>query len=166
MVLRKFSILSYHSFFHRARWRYPVLHSANWLRESRAGWVANDKIKSFVDRFIVKIRTEMTCVWLKARSHNLISRVRFLVPKTGCRRSDGQISRFCFCRHLSSFTKCRMKIKHVLFSSVFPKLRIHMSEGHFYVVLTIRFSEPTKTGSLKSDRVNGSSDGEDSAPNQ
>ena len=41
-----------------------------------------------------------------------------------------------------------------------------MLEGHFYVVLTIRFSEPTKTGSLKSDRVNGSSDGEDSAPNQ
>ena len=30
-----------------------------------------------------------------------------------------------------------------------------MSEGHFQCVHTIRFSEPRKVGSLKTDRVNG-----------
>ena len=30
-----------------------------------------------------------------------------------------------------------------------------MSEGHFQCVHTIRFSEPTKIGSLETDRVNG-----------
>ena len=47
--------------------------------------------------------------------------------------------------------ECRMKIEHVLFPSVFSKLRIRMSEGHFHCVHTIRFSEPTKIGSLKTD---------------
>ena len=46
--------------------------------------------------------------------------------------------------------ECRMKIEHVLFPSVFfSKLRIRVSEGHVQCVHTIRFSEPTKIGSLK-----------------
>ena len=51
--------------------------------------------------------------------------------------------------------ECRMKIEHVLFPSVFSKLLIRVSEDHFQCVLAIRFSEPTKIGSLKTDRVNG-----------
>ena len=51
--------------------------------------------------------------------------------------------------------ECRVKMKHVLWPSVFSKLRIRVSEGHFQCVHTIRFSEPTKIGSLKTDRVNG-----------
>ena len=39
----------------------------------------------------------------------------------------------------------RMKIEHVLFPSVFSKLWIRVSEGHFQCVHTIRFSEPTKS---------------------
>ena len=50
--------------------------------------------------------------------------------------------------------ECRMKIEHVLFPSVFSKLRILVSDGHFHCVQTIRFSEPTKFRSLESDRVN------------
>ena len=34
---------------------------------------------------------------LKARWHDPFLRIRFLVPKTGSRRSDGPISRFRFC---------------------------------------------------------------------
>ena len=34
---------------------------------------------------------------VKARSHDPILRIRFLVPKIGRRRSDGPISRFRFC---------------------------------------------------------------------
>ena len=34
---------------------------------------------------------------LKARSHDPILRIRFLVPEIGSRRSDGLISRFQFC---------------------------------------------------------------------
>ena len=34
---------------------------------------------------------------VKARSHDRFLRIRFLVPKTGSRRSDGPISRFRFC---------------------------------------------------------------------
>ena len=34
---------------------------------------------------------------LKARSHDPFTRIRSLVPKTGSRRSDSQISRFRFC---------------------------------------------------------------------
>ena len=34
---------------------------------------------------------------IKARSHDPILRIRFLVSKIGSRRSDGPISRFCFC---------------------------------------------------------------------
>ena len=48
-----------------------------------------------------------------------------------------------------------MKIEHVLFPSVFSKLRIRVSEGHFQRVYMIRFSERTKIGSLETDRVNG-----------
>ena len=48
----------------------------------------------------------------------------------------------------------RMKIEHVLFPSVFSKLRIRASEGHFQCVHTTRFTGPTKIGSLKTDRVN------------
>ena len=130
---------------------------------------------------------------VKARSHDPILRIRFLVPKTGSRRSDGPMSRFRFCGENvgSSFVvcshdpifrtnkepsiwrqndhkdikqnlsvpfifqeECQMKIEHVLFPSVFSKLRIRFSEGHFQRVRTIRFSEPTKIGFLKTDRVN------------
>ena len=50
---------------------------------------------------------------------------------------------------------CRMKIEHVLFPSVFSNFRIRVSEGHFQCVHTIGVLEPTKIGSLKTDRVNG-----------
>ena len=43
----------------------------------------------------------------------------------------------------------RMEIEHVLFLSVFSKLRIRVSEGDVYFVHTIRFSEPTKIGSYE-----------------
>ena len=36
-------------------------------------------------------------IFVKARSHDPFLRIRFLVPKTGSRRSDGPISRFRFC---------------------------------------------------------------------
>ena len=63
-----------------------------------------------------------------------------------------------FCRRLSSFKKgIGWKIEHVLFPSVFSKLRICVSEGHFQCVHTIRFSEPAKVGSLKTNCVNGPS---------
>ena len=98
------------------------------------------------------------CYSLKARSHDPILEIRFLVPKIGSRRSNGPISRFRFCgenversfvvcSHDSIFRtnkessiwrqsdrrdimqiifqeECRMKIEHVLFPSVFSKLRI------------------------------------------
>ena len=47
-----------------------------------------------------------------------------------------------------------MKIEQVLSPSVFFLIRIRVSDGHFYCVHMIRFSEPTKIGPLKSDRVN------------
>ena len=50
---------------------------------------------------------------------------------------------------------CRMEIEHVLFLSVFFTLRIRVSEGHFQCVHTIRFSEPTKIGYLKTNPVDG-----------
>ena len=53
--------------------------------------------------------------------------------------------------------ECRMKIEHVLFPFFFSKLQIRVSEGHFQCVHTIRFSEPTKIGSLKTDRLSGPS---------
>ena len=53
------------------------------------------------------------------------------------------------------FQECLMKIEYVLFPSVFSKLRIRVSEGHFQCVYTIRLSEQTKIGSIKTDRVNG-----------
>ena len=51
--------------------------------------------------------------------------------------------------------ECRMKVEHVLFPSLFWNLRIRLSEGQFQCVHTIRFLEPTKIRSLKTDRVNG-----------
>ena len=48
-----------------------------------------------------------------------------------------------------------MKIEHVLFPSMVSKITDRVLEGHFQCVHTIRFSEPTKIGSLKTDRVNG-----------
>ena len=131
---------------------------------------------------------------VKARSHDPILRIRFLVPKIGSIRSDGPISRFRFrgenvgksfvvCSHDPIFRtnkessiwrqndhrnimqnlsapfifqeECRMKIEHILFPSVFSNLRIRVSEGHFQCVHTIGFSEPTKIGSSRTDRVNG-----------
>ena len=131
---------------------------------------------------------------VKARSHDPILRILFLVPKIGRRRSDCPIWRFHFCgenvgrsfvvcspdpifrinkessvlrqndhRHVMQNLwapfilqeECRVKTEHVLFLSVFSKLRIRVSEGHFHCVHTVRFSEPTKIGSLKTDRVNG-----------
>ena len=50
--------------------------------------------------------------------------------------------------------ECRMKIEHVLFPSVFSKLRIRLMEGYFQCVHTIHCSELTKIVSLKTDRVN------------
>ena len=48
------------------------------------------------------------------------------------------------------------EIKHVLFPFVFFfKIRDLCVEGHYQCVHTIRFSEPTKIGSVKMDRVNG-----------
>ena len=52
--------------------------------------------------------------------------------------------------------ECQMKIEHVLFPFTFSKVRIRVSESQFCCVHVIRFSEPTKIGSLKSDCVNGS----------
>ena len=51
--------------------------------------------------------------------------------------------------------ECRMKIELVLFPSVYSNLQIRVLEGHFQCVHTIRFSEPTKIGSLKTGRVDG-----------
>ena len=51
--------------------------------------------------------------------------------------------------------ECRMETEHVLFPSLYSELRICVSEGHFQCVHKIRFSKPTKIGSLKTDRVNG-----------
>ena len=42
-----------------------------------------------------------------------------------------------------------MKIEHVLFPSVFSKLRIRVSEGHFYCAHMIQFSKPTKIRSCE-----------------
>ena len=50
--------------------------------------------------------------------------------------------------------ECQMEIDHVLFPFVFYKLRIPVSEGNFQCVHAIRFSEPTRIGSLKTDSVN------------
>ena len=44
-----------------------------------------------------KFRTQGSFIHIKARSHDPFLRIRFLVPKTGSRSSDGQISRFRFC---------------------------------------------------------------------
>ena len=51
--------------------------------------------------------------------------------------------------------ECRMKISMFYFHPFFSELGIRVLEGHFQGVHTIRFSEPTKVGCLKTDRVNG-----------
>ena len=56
---------------------------------------------------------------IKAHSYDPISRIRFSVPKIGCRGLDGPIA-FVGAFHLSR--KCGMKIEHVLFPSVFFKI--------------------------------------------
>ena len=50
----------------------------------------------------------LSIVSVKARSHDPILRIRFLVPKIGRRRSDGPISRFRCCgEHVGrSFVVC------------------------------------------------------------
>ena len=66
-------------------------------------------------------------------------------------------------RERKDFVDCTQSRINVGFESFFfcfhpfffSKLRILVSEGYFYCVHTIRFSEPTKIGFLKSDRVNG-----------
>ena len=56
---------------------------------------------------------------LKASSHDSISRIRFLVPKIGHRRSDGPILSVPFI-----FQEVyRMKIDHVLFPSIFVETK-------------------------------------------
>ena len=47
-------------------------------------------VLSFEDKFVGNDN-------VKARSHDPILRIWFLVPKIGSRRSDGPILRFCFC---------------------------------------------------------------------
>ena len=48
-----------------------------------------------------------TCFRVKARSDDPFLRIRFLVPKTGSRRSDGPISRFHFCgENVGPFVVC------------------------------------------------------------
>ena len=94
---------------------------------------------------------------LKTHSHDPISRIRFLLPKIGHSSLADPISSFRLCQHLSSFKEeCRMKIDHVLYPSIFSKLRISVSKSNFYSVQTVRFSELTKIGSLKSGPVNRS----------
>ena len=53
--------------------------------------------------------------------------------------------------------ECRMKIEHVLFPSVFSKLRVSVLEGHFQCVHTIRFSEnPILKKSAITDQIHSS----------
>ena len=72
--------------------------------------------------------------YLKARSHDPISKIRFLIPKIGRRRSYGPISRFRFCRHLSSFKTCIGQKQHVLFPSFFKK---HYGSVCWKVIFTV-----------------------------
>ena len=81
-------------------------------------------------------------------SHDPIFRTKRifnLAPK----RSQG------YAKFVGAFQEeCQMKIEHVLFPFVISELRIRVSGGHFQCVQTIRFSDQTKIGSLKMDRVN------------
>ena len=61
------------------------------------------------------------------------------------------------CRRLSRRVSDENRARSI--PSVFSKLWIRVSEGHFQCVQTIRFSEPTKIRSLKTDRVNGPYEG-------
>ena len=93
---------------------------------------------------------------LKARSHDPISRILFLVTNNGrkaFKRSDFKVP------FLSAPFICQeeyqIRIEYVLFLSVFSALRIRVSEGHLCCVYMIQFSEATKIGSLKPESVNG-----------
>ena len=72
-----------------------------------------------------------------------------------CRQKDHRDIMQSFSALFTFQEECQMKIEHVLFPSVFSELRIRVSEGHFQCVHTIRLSEPTKIGSLKTVDVNG-----------
>ena len=67
-------------------------------------------------------------VTIKARSNDPFLRIRFLVPKTGSRRSDGPISRFRFCGENvgRSFVVC----SHDPFSEVTKNLQIWRQNVH------------------------------------
>ena len=51
--------------------------------------------------------------------------------------------------------ECRMKIEHVLFYPFFRLTDPCVGRSFSFPVHMIRFSEPTKIGSLKTDHVNG-----------
>ena len=57
------------------------------------------------------------------------------------------------CRRLSSSKRMSDENRVCSISIRFSDLWIHVSEGNFWCVHTIWFSEPTKIGSLKTDRV-------------
>ena len=137
---------------------------------------------------------KLTGEFTKARFHDPILRIQFLVPKIGSRRSDGPISRFRFCgenvgrsflvcshdpilrtnkessiwpqndhrdimqNFLAPFIlqeKCRMKIEHVLFPSVFFKIMDPCVGRSFSMCSQDPIFGTNKIGSLKTDPVNG-----------
>ena len=57
--------------------------------------------KVFIDTFFgthcIFLKLDISSRIFKARSHDPILRIKFLVPKIGSRRSDSPISRFRFC---------------------------------------------------------------------
>ena len=89
-------------------------------------------------------------------------RIRFLVPRTGSRRSGVQEltknlqfgAKTIMQNLLVPFIfqgECRMKIEHVIFPSAFFKATDPFDGRSFLCVQAIRFSEQTKIGSLKTD---------------
>ena len=82
-------------------------------------------------------------IYLKARSHDSILRIRFLVPKIGSRRSDGPILRFRFCGENfgRSFVVCShdpiLRIRFLV-----PKLQAGIHTVRFQgSVFVVRMSE-------------------------
>ena len=69
----------------------------------------------------------------------------------GLRRYD---SRFCFYQCFFSIFQEECRIMLLFHPVLFSKLRIHVSDWHFYCVHRVRFLELTKIGSLKLHRVN------------
>ena len=115
---------------------------------------------------------------LKACSDNPFLRIRFLVSKTGSRRSDGPISRFRFCgenvgrsfvvcshdpffrtnKESSICTKRSCKIVgafHALFPSVFFKITDPFDRRSFLMCSHDPFLGTNKNRILKTDHVNG-----------